>query len=369
MRRPASAGSPVVVKIGSSSLAAADGSGLSPGAVDAVAAQVTALRTAGHQVVLVTSAAVAAGLPTLGLDARPKDLPALQATAAVGQVQLMEAYGSAFAAHDTIVGQVLLTRDVLAHREQYLHAREALARMLAMGVVPIVNENDTVVVDELRFGDNDRLAAIVTYLVAAGMLVILTDTEGLFTADPRFVTDAELLQAVRHTDAALDELRASGGAGSLGSGGVATKVAAARMAAFGGTPTVVAAAGVADAALRAVRGEDIGTWIEPRPVALTARKAWIAFGVGGSGTVTVDAGAARALVEGGRSLLPAGVVSSLGRFTAEAAVEVLDPSGALIAKGLVRMSNAQLAAVIGKHSSEAGGVLIHRDDLVVLTGG
>lgn len=364
MRRPVAAGAAVVVKVGSSSLALPSG-GLDDAGVQRTVAQIVALRHAGFRPVLVTSGAVAAGLPALGLTERPRDLPGLQVAAAVGQGRLMEAYARRFDAAGTVVGQVLLTRDILAHRAQYLHARAALSHMLARGVVPIVNENDTVVVDELKLGDNDRLAAIVGHLVQAGMLVLLTDTSGLFSADPR-LGDAELLSAVRHTDAVLDELYRSTGRGSLGSGGVATKIAAARMAAWSGIPTVVADARQRDVVARAVAGDEVGTWIEPRPSKLSARRLWIAFGLPAEGRLTVDAGAVAALVGGGRSLLPVGVVDVDGSFPAAAAVEVIDPDGLLIAKGRTGMSADAIRGAAGRHSADTGGVVIHRDDLVVL---
>jgi glutamate 5-kinase len=261
---------------------------------------------------------------------------------------------------------VLLTRDVLAHRDQYLHAREALGRMLSLGLVPIVNENDIVVVDELRLGDNDRLSAIVAQLVSAAMLVILTDTAGLFSADPRVQGDAALIDAIRHTDEILDGI-AAGASGPLGSGGVATKVAAARMAAWSGIPTVIAPASAPDSVAQAIRGEAIGTWVEPHPSGLPARKLWIAFGLRSVGSVTVDAGAVAALLKDGRSLLPAGVTSVGGSFTAGDAVDVHGPDGGFIAKGRAGLSASELRRVLGRHSAEAGGVVIHRDDLVVLS--
>lgn len=368
MRRAAIAGRPVVVKVGSSSLAR-PGGGLDPTAIDRVVEQVAGLWDTGHPTVLVTSGAVAAGLPTLGLEAPPADMPGLQVAAAVGQSRLMEEYGSRFAARSLVTGQVLLTRDVLGHRAQYLHAREALDRMFSLGVVPVVNENDTVTVDELKLGDNDRLAAIVAQLVGAAMLVILSDTAGLYTDDPRTSLDVELLSAVRHTDEVLDELWRRSGKGVLGSGGVATKVAAARMAAWSGIPTVIASASADDAARRAVRGEDIGTWVEPRESRLTARKLWIAFGLRSEGSIRIDAGAVRALVDGGKSLLAVGVTDVDGEFGAGAAVEVHDTSGSLVGKGRVAMSAAEARDAIGEHSSKVGGELIHRDDLVVLADG
>jgi glutamate 5-kinase len=354
----------VVVKVGSSSLTGPDGS-VSDGAIGRVVHQVESLWASGRPTVLVTSAAVAAGLPAMGLTERPRDLPGLQVAAAVGQGLLMGRYSSVFGERDRVVGQVLLTRDILAHRSQYLHAREALSRMLALGVVPIVNENDTVVVDELKLGDNDRLAAIVSHLVGAAMLIILTDTAGLYSGDPRVDHDAELLSAVRHTDAILDELHSTRG-GRFGSGGVATKVAAARMAAWSGVPTVIADAAAGDAALRAASGEDVGTWIEPHDAGLTARKLWIAFGQPVTGRVVVDAGAADALLERGKSLLAVGVVAVDGTFHAGSAIEVTTAEGTVIGKGLAGMAAVEIGAAVGQHTDVAGGAVIHRDDLVIL---
>jgi glutamate 5-kinase len=356
-----------VVKAGSSSLVSPNG-GLDSEALRRTVGHVAALWEGGHPALLVSSGAVAAGLPALALSGRPRDLPGLQAAAAVGQGLLMERYAALFKERGFVVGQVLLTKDLFARRTQYLHARNALERMLSMGVVPIVNENDSVVVDELRLGDNDRLAAIVSHLVSAGMLVILTDTKGIYTGDPRAVDDAELLSAVHSTDVALDQVSV-GETGPFGSGGVATKVAAARMAAWSGIPTVIAHAGEADVVSRAVAGEEVGTWVAPHPSKLTARKLWIAFGQPSEGRLTVDSGAARALVEGGKSLLAVGITAVDGEFDSEAAVEVSTADGILIGKGLVEMPSAQVRASMGRHSSEVGGVVIHRDDLVLLVPG
>ncbi|UCG40441.1 MAG: glutamate 5-kinase [Acidimicrobiia bacterium] len=350
-------GRPVVAKIGSSSLVGASG-GIDRERLDGFVAQVEALRAAGHPVIVVTSAAIAAGLPVLGLGERPKDVASLQVAAAVGQGALMATYSAAFAAHGTVVAQVLLTKDVLANRGQYVHSRNALEQMLALGVVPIVNENDTVVVDELRWGDNDRLAAIVSHLAGAGMLVLLTDTPGLYSGDPTSNADVELLSAVRHTDGILDEV-ARGGVGRFGSGGVATKVAAARMAAWSGIPTVIGSSEEPDLLERVVSGEPVGTWIEPHESGLSARKLWIAFGLPAKGTLVVDQGAERAIVQGGKSLLAVGVVSATGSFEQGEAVEVESEDGRLLAKGVVRIGSEDLDL--------ADGPLVHRDDLVVLT--
>ena len=366
MRRPVPDNAPIVVKIGSSSLTGSNG-GVDPGAVARVVANVETLWSAGHPTLLVSSGAVAAGLPAMGLTERPSDLPGLQVAAAVGQTRLMEFYGAEFDRHDRQVGQVLITRDVLARRSQYLHAREALERMLSLGIVPIVNENDTVVVDELRFGDNDRLAAIVSHLVRAEMLILLTDTPGIYSDDPVMAEAPQLLTAVRHTDEVLDDIRMRTGQGIFGSGGVATKVAAARMAAWSGIPTVIAAARDPDVTAKAARGEDVGTWVEPHDSKLPARKLWIAFGMPSEGSIVIDEGAAAAVRDSGRSLLAAGVTDVTGTFSVGAAVEIADSTG-LLAKGLVKMSADSIRSSRGQHSSVAGGEVIHRDDLVVLAG-
>ena len=364
VRRPTPERATVVVKIGSSSLTGGR-PGLDNVALRRVVAQVVSLRERGHPVVLVTSAAVAAGLPALGIEGRPTDVPGLQAAAAVGQSRLMQAYTQAFDQYGVTVGQVLLTRNVLADRDQYLHARQAFERLLELGVVPIVNENDTVAIEELRLGDNDRLAAMVGHLVNAGLLLLLTDTSGIFSADPRTDEGATLLRAIEHTDSVLDELT-RGGAGPQGSGGISTKIAAARMAAWSGVPTVIAPADAEQVALAAVEGGDVGTWIEPRSQRLPARKLWIAFGQPSEGRITIDAGARTAITRGGSSLLPVGVTGVEGEFRAGAAAEVTGPDGTLVAKGVSRFGAEDLRRRAG-HRSENGEVAIHRDDLIVLT--
>lgn len=365
MRTQAATGGPVVIKVGSSSLASPGGGIRQDGLIRTVE-QVDALWEMGHPTVLVSSGAVAAGLATMGLSERPTDVPGLQVAAAVGQSKLVERYATEFAKRDKIVGQVLITRDVVAGRGQYLHAREALERMLSLGIVPIVNENDTVVVDELKFGDNDRLAAIVSHLVGAALLVILTDTPGLYDDDPRVADDAQLITAVRDTDKILDELHRSRTKGELGSGGVATKIAAARMAAWSGIPTVIADAADPRAAAAAAAGREIGTWIAPRENRLAARKLWIAFGLPSWGRVVVDDGAIEALRHKGSSLLAVGVIAVEGQFTDGDAVEIVDGYGNLVGKGLVQVGSSMLERVAGRHTSEVGGEIVHRDDLVVL---
>lgn len=365
MRTQADPGRPIVLKVGSSSLALPAG-GIDLAGLQRTVGQVAGLWESDHPTVLVSSGAVAAGVSTMGLASRPSDVPGLQAAAAVGQGKLMESYAREFDKRGLIVGQVLITRDVVAGRGQYLHAREALERMLSLGIVPIVNENDTVVVDELKFGDNDRLAAIVSHLVEASLLVILTDTAGLYDNDPRLDVNAQMLTAVRDTDERLDALHRNRSTGSMGSGGVATKISAARMAAWSGIPTVICEAADSGVAAKAVAGDDVGTWIAPRENKLTARKLWIAFGLPSWGRIAVDDGAAAALKDRGSSLLAVGVVDVEGQFSVGDAVEVIDSAGNLLGKGLVGVGSSMLRRVAGRHTSEVGGEVIHRDDLVVL---
>lgn len=353
----------VVVKVGTSSITDDDGE-LDRAAVARVCTQIIDLVGSGHQVVLVTSAAIAAGLPALGMSARrrPSDARTLQAVAAVGQIRLMQLYSEVLAsAGGPVAGQVLLAPLDFMVRQQYLHARSTLERLLELGVLPIVNENDTIADDEIRFGDNDRIAALVAQLVGAELLVLLTDAAGVFTADPRLDDGASLIEEILEVDQELEAV--AGGAGTTrGSGGMTTKIAAAKIAAWSGVRTVIASAG-RDGVLRdSLAGTPgVGTVIQPRAERMPARKVWIAFAVGASGRLRVDAGARRALVERGSSLLAAGVTDTEGAFEVDDAVEIVDDHGELIGKGLVRMSSAELA-------SGESGLVVHRDDLVVLAG-
>lgn len=351
----------VVVKVGTSSITDTDGS-LAQGAVRKIADEVVALRAAGRQVVLVSSGAIAAGLPELGMSAvdRPRDPGILQAVSAVGQTLLVGAYREAFAGR-AVVGQVLLSPLDFMVREQYLHARETLATLGELGVVPIINENDAVADDEIRFGDNDRIAALVAQLIGAELLVLLTDAAGVFTADPRRDSTASLIEEILEVDQGLEA--AAGGSGSnRGSGGMATKLAAAKIAAWSGVRTVIAAADRPDVLADAVAGvAGVGTTVQAGSAQLSARKVWIAFGVASVGRLVVDAGARRALEERGASLLAAGVRGVVGSFDAGASVEVADESGEVFAKGLVRLGSAAVDAGRG----EPGLIVVHRDDLVV----
>ncbi len=360
----------VVVKIGSSSVTDAAGD-VDAGAITKVAGEVAEARTRGLRVVVVTSGAIAAGWTSLAPGRpRPSDPATLQAVSAVGQHRLMGVWNDALEVHGLVAGQVLLAPLDFVHRSQYLHARKTLSRLLELGVVPVVNENDAVADEEIRFGDNDRLAALVAHLVGAELLVLLTDTAGLFTEDPRRTGGGSLIEEVVEIDHELE--RIAGGPGSvMGSGGMGSKLAAAKIAVWSGIEAVIADAshpGVLDAVLSAAPG--VGTRFRPSERRLPARKLWIAFAVGSSGTIVVDDGARRALVERGRSLLPAGVVSSSGAFGVDDAVEIADPAGGIFAKGLVRQSATVVARWAGRRSEELPDdvptEVVHRDDLVVL---
>jgi glutamate 5-kinase len=347
-----------VVKVGSSSVTAET--------VARLCDEIVAARHDGHTVVVVTSGAIAAGWDALHPDdprQRPADPAVLQAVSAVGQHRLMRLWQDGFDPHATLAGQVLLAPLDFVHRTQYLHARGTLRHLVDLGVVPVVNENDAVADEEIRFGDNDRLAALVAHLVGAELLVLLTDAPGLLTADPRRDGEASLIEEVIEIDQQLERL--AGGPGSaLGSGGMASKLAAAKIATWSGVRTVIADAGRAGVLGAALAGEaGVGTVFRARESHLSARKLWIAFALGAAGSLTVDDGARAALTGRGRSLLAAGVVGCTGTFQATDAVEIAGPDGQVFAKGLVRVPAASAEEWMGRRSQ----VVVHRDDLVLVT--
>jgi glutamate 5-kinase len=362
----------IVVKIGTSTLTTPQG-GVDRDYLASIATQVSALRAAGAEVVVVTSGAIAAGVEALGLTARPDDLTGLQAAAAVGQVALIDAYADALRAQGLATAQVLITRHDTAHRQAYLYACATLDRLLAMGVVPVVNENDTVAVDEIRFGDNDTLAALVGVMVKADLVVLLSDIEGVYDADPRMAEGAEL---VTHVADVTDELAAAaGGPGSAGgSGGMVTKIEAARVLAKAGIPMVVADGRRPDVVVDTARGAQIGTYFAPGEEAVAGRKLWIAYGRRPRATIGVDAGAVAAIVERGSSLLPAGVTGVDGTFDSGDAVSIAGPDGRVFARGLADLDAAELASVAGRNAAAiataapalSGRTVVHRDRLVVL---
>ncbi len=357
-----------VVKVGTSSITRESGE-LDDAALIKLARDLAAARRDGHAIVLVLSGAIAAGMPALGMSRRPADMGTLQALAAVGQPRLLERMNALLSVDGLVAGQVLLTPYDFVHRSQYLHARETLRRLLDLGVLPIVNENDTVADDEIRYGDNDRLAALVSHLLSADVLLLLTDTPGVFTADPRRDADASLIEEIVEVDDALE--RVAGGAGSeRGSGGMASKLAAAKIAAWSGVRAVIASAALPDVVRDALAARPVGTSFAPRAQRLASRKLWIAFAQGSEGRVVVDDGARRAVVDGGKSLLAAGVRGVEGAFEVDAPVEIVDELGRVFAKGLTRYAAARLREVAGRRTSElpegAPHEVVHRDDLVVL---
>ncbi|HET6350833.1 MAG TPA: glutamate 5-kinase [Coriobacteriia bacterium] len=365
-------GSRVVIKVGSSTLSAGSG-GIDEAYATTLVDQIVRVREAGKQPVLVSSGAIPAGLSRLGFTERPTDMPSLQAAASVGQVALIETYAALFAARGITVGQVLLTRHDTGHREAYLHARDTFERLLELGAVPIVNENDTVAVDEIRFGDNDTLAALVATLVGAELVIVLSDIDGLYDADPRVSAEATLLEQV---DVLTDDMiAAAGGAGSsLGSGGMATKVEAARVLMRAGISMVVCDGRREGVIMDAVEGRSCGTVFSPGDETLGARKLWIALGRKPAGEIVIDEGAKRALTERQSSLLPAGVVGVRGAFAQGDAVVLVDTEGAIVARGLTELSADEVMSVKGMKSSEiaeafpqlAGREVVHRDRLATL---
>jgi len=356
----------VVVKIGSRLLAEE-----TDARVATLAAEAKALRDRGVDVVIVTSGAIALGWRRLGYSEKPRTIPGLQAAAAVGQGHLIHAYQRALAAHGLAAGQVLLTHDDVRNRRRYLNARLAFGELLRAGAVPVVNENDTVSVDEIKFGDNDRLAALCTSLVEADALVILTDVDGLYDGDP--AAGAKLIPEVRDIDREAVGV-AGGSAGGFGTGGMASKVQAAKIAARFGVVTVVASGRRDKPVTSILDGSDAGTVFWPSVDRLQSRKHWIAYALKPAGTLVVDAGARRALTDGKKSLLPSGVKRVDGRFGAGDPVRVVDEAGSEFARGLVAFDADEIEKIAGKRSSDVATLLgyaaadevIHRDDLVLL---
>jgi glutamate 5-kinase len=358
----------VVVKIGSRLLR--DAPVARPAAI---ADELAALRAARPlDCLVVSSGAIALGMRTLGLERRPTELPKLQAAAAVGQTALMQHWERAFAPHRLPVGQVLLTHDDVQHRTRFLAARHAMQALLELGAVPIINENDATSVEEIKFGDNDQLAALVCNLISADLLVTLTDVEGLLDAEP--AAGGKRIPLVENIDE--DTVRIAGGAvqGGVGTGGMASKVQAARIAAKSGIPTVVAPGRQPGVLSAVLGGADIGTLFLPSPGRLASRKHWIAFANRPSGAVVVDDGARVALIDKQKSLLPSGIREVRGRFALGEAVSVIDPQGVEFARGLAGYSSEEVERIRGKRSADIEAVLgykyldevIHRDDLVIL---
>jgi glutamate 5-kinase len=360
----------LVIKVGSA-LVTNNGEGLDLAAIDEWARQIASLRRSERQVILVSSGAIACGMQRLEWHKRPRAVHELQAAAAVGQMGLAQAYESAFARHALHTAQILLTHDDLADRKRYLNARSTLSTLLELGVVPIINENDTVVTDEIKFGDNDTLGALVANLVEADCLIILTDQQGLFTADPRKDETATLISEARAGLPALEAM--AGGAGTqFGKGGMITKVIAAKRAARSGAHTVIASGRESDVMLRLARGEPLGTLLVSETQALTARKQWLADHLQLNGKLTLDRGAVRALREG-KSLLPIGVLAVQGEFERGAAVACVTGDGKEIARGLANYGSSDSRRIARHASQDIEDILgyidepeiIHRDNLIL----
>lgn len=358
----------VVAKVGTSSLT--NGAGVIQfDVITSLCDQIAALVASGHEVIFVSSGAISAGVSALGLASRPVDVLSLQALAAAGQPRLMHEYSNGLGRHGLVAAQVLLVPHDFANRRQYLHARQTLVRILELGCVPIVNENDTVANDEIRYGDNDRIAALVAHNVSADMLVLLTDMEGLYTSDPRTNPSAELIRNVSADDPLLAVSAGSAGS-NRGSGGMASKLWAARLASWSGVRAVIAEALRPNVLVDAVGGVSVGTTFAPSDRRLPARKLWIGFASQVEGSVTVDDGAYRALVERGTSLLPAGVVAVSGDFDDGSTIEVRDVKGVVFARGMAVSSAAIVRTNAGRSTRDlppqVAHEVIHRDDLVLL---
>jgi len=360
----------VVVKVGTSSITNKQGE-ISQQSVAKICAEVADLKNSGNKVVIVTSGAIAAGLPFLGLAGknRPRDSATLQAISAIGQGSLIGNYREELANHGLLAGQVLLAPLDFFVRSQYLHARNTLTTLIDLDVVPVVNENDAIADDEIRFGDNDRIAALVAHLVEADLLVLLTDTPGLFTADPNMDSNASLIEEIIEVNQEMEKY-AGGSNSEIGSGGMASKLAAAKIASWSGVRTVIADASRSDILRDACSEKSgIGTVVHPRQERLGARKLWIAFAVGSKGQITVDKGARKAL-EARASLLPSGVIGMQGDFEIGDAVEVVDDESRIFAKGIVRQNTDNVRATAGLNTAQLPeGVsheVIHTDDLVIL---
>lgn len=362
----------LIIKVGSS-LVTNDGKGIDNSAIAKWAAQIAQLRSLGKEVVLVSSGAIAEGMQRLGFDKRPTGIHELQACAAVGQMGLAQIYETSFRAHQLGTAQVLLTHADLADRERYLNARSTLFTLLNFGVVPIINENDTVVTDEIKFGDNDTLGALVANLIEGDVLIILTDQQGLFTADPRKNPQAEFVHEAVAGDPALETM--AGGAGtSIGRGGMLTKILAAKRAATSGAHTIIACGREENVLTRLAAGEAIGTQLTAQTAQLTARKQWMADHLQTAGKVVLDAGAVQKLTSEGKSLLPIGVIDVKGEFGRGDVITCVDEGGRAISRGMTNYTSSEARRIMRRPSSEISAILgfveepelIHRDNMVLL---
>ncbi|MFZ5596656.1 MAG: glutamate 5-kinase [Bacillota bacterium] len=348
----------IVVKVGSSSLVYPNGKP-NISRMEMLARELSDLRNRGIDVLLVTSGAQGVGLKRLGLARRPASMPEKQAVAAVGQGMLMHMYEKLFAEYGVIVGQVLLTKEDFSDRKRFLNARNTMYSLMSFGVVPIINENDTVAVDEIKLGDNDNLAALVGCLVDADLLILLSDVDGLYSGDPRSDSNAGLIREVRVITGEME--KSAGGSGSrVGTGGMVTKLQAAKIAMHSGVAMVLASASEKDVVRRIISGEEIGTVFWPLEK-LANKKMWIAYSSSVQGKITVDEGAAKALLFSGKSLLPSGIIGLEGDFEIGNTVSVTDPGGREIARGIVNYSAGEIERIKGKHSRDIKKILGHQD--------
>ncbi|MEA3465245.1 MAG: glutamate 5-kinase [Thermodesulfobacteriota bacterium] len=360
----------IVIKVGSAVIS--NTSGLNQERIQSLAEEIRTLRNRGYEVIIVSSGSVAAGKSDLGITGKPKTIPLKQAAAAIGQSRMMRSYRSAFRGRGENVAQVLLTRDDLANRRRYLNARNTLMTLLEYGVVPIINENDTVVIDEIRFGDNDNLSSMVTGLVEASLLVILSDVDGLFDCDPRSNHDAKLIHEVERINESIEQMAGISNS-DIGTGGMYTKIKAAKRATLHGCATAILNGLEPGNLIRFFDGEDIGTYFLPNINRMAAKKHWIAFTKKPRGKLFVDKGAYNAINSDGRSLLPSGIKGVEGGFDRGDAVQLCTSEGIEFAKGVTNYALTELLQIMGKKSSEIVGVLgykygdeiIHRNNLVL----
>ena len=362
----------IVVKVGSSILASRE-MGLHRTVFSQLAKEISNLKNQGYEIILVSSGAIAAGMEKLGFQTRPQTITQKQAAAAVGQSRLMNIYENYFSRHQQTVAQVLLTHDDLSHRRRFMNARNTLLALLKLGIIPIINENDTVAVDEIKVGDNDNLSALITNLIEADLLIILTDIDGLCDSDPRLNPQAKCIPLIEDVDMGMEGI-IGGTGGEWRVGGMVTKVEAARKVSRFGSPTIIARGTKEGILHQILAGKEIGTLILPKEEALSSRKGWIAFHLKPKGEVTVDEGAKKAICQRGKSLLPSGIVKVTGTFDRGDAVACVGPRGKEFARGIVNYTISELEKIKGLRSNQIEKVLgfkysdeaIHRDDLVVL---
>lgn len=348
----------LVIKVGTSTLTHNTGK-LNLFRLEVLVREIVDLKNQGREVILVTSGAVGAGMGKMGLTERPKTMPEKQALAAIGQGLLLHMYEKIFSEYGQVVSQVLLTKDDITHRLRYLNSRNTLLTLLRMGAVPIINENDTVVFEQIKFGDNDTLAALVAGLVDADLLILLSDIEGLYTANPRVDNNARLIRLVEEITPQIEKLAGEPGS-KLGSGGMITKIEAAKIACNSGIPMVLANGSRSNVLREIVNGAEVGTVFLPKDHRLKTRKGWIAYGSKALGTITVDPGAERALINNGKSLLPSGISDVKGEFNRGSVVKICGEKGE-IARGIVNYSSEEIAKIKGCQSKDIADILGHKD--------